>query len=583
MHPLAPLNQHRPAVPAFAHPFTCRRWLVAFALAAVLTAPGRAQESDTLEDAARAKALPLPPITVQQDLPWLYGRIEGFEVLTLCSIRVTEQFLSAQIKGSLIPAQQFRTPRTRSVEIVLWGGDTKAIPPTRKTKYADSGYRFGPGQINGWFIPDVIARSDGDSLVLSANLKTVDSYETAAAQLARCLLADRTPSVPQWMQEGMFGDQGLFPGDLGIQAYGDTSQLSGMLLLPYLPWEGPEPQAEAAAAALIPLADFFRGPPTTADRAARLHWCSQAGLLARWAIADDESIRQQRSVGYWRLAALAAQRPITEQDFAACFKMDYARATTKLAACLLATRRNTARYSPFALSATLPQLDKFILRPATLTEIARLRGNFERMQMNALRESFPDVSRKFEAAARRTLFGAYKSGLSDPAFLGVLGEFEYDTGDLATAREHLEAAATAKQAGTRALLALAHLRLTAARTDLAHGVLFPPAALASILTPLFQARAREPSLSETYTAIGEAWAQSATPPTADNLAVLVEGVKVFPYNSALRWQAIELHRQHKFFQEALALVDQGLALASTEAERARLQQIQTTLRAKIAP
>ena len=94
--------------------------------------------------------------------------------------------------------------------------------------------------------------------------------------------------------------------------------------------------------------------------------------------------------------------------------------------------------------------------------------------------------------------------------------------------------------------------------------------LATVLEPLFAARALAPPLVEVYERIGEAWAAAAVRPTRGHLAVLLEGVRLFPRQTALVLRAAELHLEHGYPEEGASLLDAAERLTEEPATRARI-------------
>lgn len=119
----------------------------------------------------------LPPFVVTEapeELPWRYGAVAGFEVLSLCDDELTREFLVGQRRGTLFLPETFRKELSSPVQVVLWAGKNLPLAPTRKQSWWRSGYDFGWDSARGWFIPNIIAADEGDSLVMAANFQRVD-------------------------------------------------------------------------------------------------------------------------------------------------------------------------------------------------------------------------------------------------------------------------------------------------------------------------------------------------------------------------------------------------------------------------
>lgn len=527
------------------------------------------------ESESRESAHQLPPFVVSEapeQLPWQYGAVAGFEVLTLCDDELTREFLVAQQKGTLFLPETVRKEYSSPVQVVLWAGKNLPLQPTRRQNWARSGYDFGPDSARGWFIPNIIAADDGDALVLAANFQQVDQYESAAIHLTRWRMQRARPILPLWVREGVAGDYGLFPGDVGIQGTGYNRRAVGTIRLPRLPW----PDGEAGD--LIPLWEFFSvSPDLTAGHAEMRLWRAQAGLLARWALFGPER-GAERTRAFWALAEVARYRSITEEDFRAAFGMGFAEAEQELAKFRDLARWDAPTIRVRGFERDLPEFVSFALRRATEAEVARLRGNFERIEMNRWRATAPDLAAKYEATARRTLNRGLRFASDDPGVHAVCGLLEYETGHPAEARPHLEYAFAHGGAGTRALLALARVRLADLSVGLADADRLPAEVLERVLTPLFAAKDMRPAVAEVYQLIGEVWGRSSVTPRRGHLAVLVEGAGLFPDRSDLLWLAADLHHRHGYEVEATDLARRGEQNTADPELRARFSSLLTALK-----
>ena len=82
---------------------------------------------------------------------------------------------------------------------------------------------------------------------------------------------------------------------------------------------------------------------------------------------------------------------------------------------------------------------------------------------------------------------------------------------------------------------------------------------------------------EVYERIGEAWAAAAVRPTRGHLAVLLEGVRLFPRHAALVLRAAELHLEHGYAEEAEALLAAAERVAEDPATRDRVGALRARL------
>jgi len=100
------------------------------------------------------------------------------------------------------------------------------------------------------------------------------------------------------------------------------------------------------------------------------------------------------------------------------------------------------------------------------------------------------------------------------------------------------------------------------------------------LTPLFAARAQQPPLPEVYELIADVWLRTAANATRRHLAVLDEGVHLFPRQPQLALHAAELNLRFGFRDEAVALVRVAARGAGDDATRAQVAALQQRLEAK---
>lgn len=515
------------------------------------------------------KLLPFVVNEETEGLDWHYAAAPGFEILALCDESLVRAFLEAQMKGSLFLPESLQVVRSTPVQVVLWGGKKSPLKPTNRVSYHKGGYDFGLNS-QGWYVPNVIAATDRDFAYLSANFSALDFYEFAAIHLARLQLEESAPAAPAWLREGLVGLWGLFPGDLGIQVSTARNPVTGnpraldMILLPRLLWPQVAPTAE-----IVSLKQFFesweRDGSETAHNDLRR---AQAGLLLRWALFGPH-MNKGFAPRFWGLVERARWHPMTEDAFKAVLGIDYREAEQELREFARRSRSESSYIATPQLSDDLPALAGFALRRATEGEIARLKGNFERLEMGRLKTTAPAVAAGYEAAARRTVARGLRKAPDDPKVHELAGLLEYETGHPDAARPHLDHAFVHNAAGTRALLALARMRLADMRIGLPADGRLSAEALDRVLTPLFAARDRKPPVVEVYQMIAEVWAQSAVPPTKRHLAVLHEGTQFFRDETDFIVAAIELHRRHGYTSEADALLTLGETWARDDDARAR--------------
>jgi len=512
----------------------------------------------------------LPPFVVTEapeELPWQYGAVDGFEVLSLSDEYLTRNVLQAYRRGSGFVPPGLLEERSAPVQFVFWEGGAVQVAPATKVDRPDG----------SWTYRGFIDRSDRDRLLIAANLNRIYHYDSVNTDLALWFLRERTPPLPAWLLVGLEGRWGAWAhlnimvrweGEAKLR-YHVTDRIKTKRLNEHADFR----ELLARREGFTPWAEFFGALPPDESVAPeqRARWDLQAGIFVRWGQFGDGNTGR-RALAFWRFVAEAASGPVTEAMFVRAFGMNFARADAELRRYL----RRAAAQDDFIevprLGHDVEEFKDFRLRSATEGEIARLKGNFERMEMNALRATHPDLAAKYEQAVRRTIRRGLRLAANDARVHELAGLVEYETGHAAAARPHLEYAFAHGGAGTRALLALARVRLADLSAGRTADDRLPAEVLERVLTPLFAAKDRRPALAEVYRCIGDVWARSANAPLRGHLAVLAEGVALFPDDAELRLQAARLHGAHGFEREAAALIDEGVRRAATAEARAKFTQ-----------
>lgn len=544
--------------------------------------------------AAESTMVTLPPFLVEetaQPLPWRYAEVAGLEVLSCCPDRLTGALIANHhrlhaLLGELLPpALQLKMSGPRILIFV----DSARQPPTSREVVAhmalsavdqqaldslavpldDGRLRRRPPPPRYTFLPNLrLWDRDGQALFAIVQESEFHPHRIGLTpEYVAYVLRNRLPALPPWFISGVLTlfARATFTEDALTLERLDWLSASGSAALR----GGPE-----ANRALLPLADFFAGELSLADPAlgAGLSlWQAQAALFIRWGLAGRDSPRR---AALWTFAERAAVEPVTEALFQECFGLDFATAWQQLTAYLPEAIRDRLALRP----AQRPRVPNYSLRPASDVEVARLKGDWERLEVGFVKAQFPALTQKYLEQARRTLMRAYDRGSRDPRLLAVIGLCEVDAGNDVAAREFLEAAAArTKTLRPRAGFELARLRFAAlaAGAPRAGAELRLTADEASeVRAPLFAAREQEPPLPEVYTLIADVLAACAQAPTREQFAVLEEGVRLFPRDTEFVYRTAELNVRHGFSETARWLITLGLTLAPDAAARARFEALQ---------
>jgi hypothetical protein len=582
-------------------------WTIATAVVATAT---RTTAQPPANAAAAGPVVELPAVMVEESSsapPWLYAKANGTEYLSRCSEANTRRYIEGwsralQVTETLVPEALLHRSAIPSVTILYSQQLSQTtspellreLKPDRPTDASHAGapysYRFAPNmRLEDRDMYATFAYIDENTFAttLSAQAsfgylddknqenrgakKTEDASEFEARWMSatpgyvRFLLERRAPALPAWFIEGFDG------------VYRRTRLARGPIVFGKFFWVEAEltanlTQNEQYPRALLPASELFasdalRGPLNgNPKRVATMK--AQVALFVRWALATSAETR----AALWKFAALTAEQPATPELFAACFGFGYAELRDRLSDYLPQAVRDAPRVD----TGKLPPLEPLTIRRATPGEIARLRGEWERLAIAYVRTEQPQVQERYVFQARRTLRRAYDAGIRDPELLATMGLCEVAADDRPAAIAWLEKATAAGVVRPRAYQELARLRLAELRRAQPSGPM-TAAQLGPVLDLLRSAARQEPLLPEIFTALGEIWARHAVAPTTDDFALLEHGARTFARFPSVNLPLALALARHGRKEQASALLTEGLDYVYDEATRERFTGLRNSL------
>lgn len=573
------------------NPLPRLRGLLAAVLVVAVACPPFALAQNQPPTGSETLRLPDMKVVDSPDLPkpesWRYARVGNFEVLSSASETATRKLLAdfgmftrAMALVWPVPVK----PMTTST-IILCGRNGKFDvfpPPGTTTNDAVVPSVFLRNRDQLAIIVDV--ESDriaiDSSKVLVANATSaeyeVDHYRQLYRQYVRYLISQSQARAPAWVEEGLaqiimdieLDDERLIYGKInsyrGVESGGESADS-----------DGTDPTATSGAVVgeqpfnvalanrkLMPLEKFFAVTADSPEAQSPLGnnlWAKQAYLFVHFCLFG-ENLRYQQALATF--VSRLAREPLSEALFKECFKTDYKGMHQELWAYRLHVKHKYQRYALKPEDKLTPK--SIELREASIPEAALITGDALRLSNR----------HDLALAAYRS---AYLRGSRDPALLAGMGAAETALGHPDRARELLEPAVKAGVRRPSAYVDLARLRLAEATAKPAASGKLDSAQMTAVLTPLFEARKLQPALPETYELIATAWAGSAQLPKPDNLAVLDEGIRAFPRNSALLYRAAQLYNQAGAPPVASSIARLGLRFATEPADRTRFEQLIASL------
>ncbi len=528
-------------------------------------------------------AVELPPMLVEESTssaPWYYAQADGAEFLSRCSASTTRQFIAAwlakmQLVRVLVPGE-FLARTDMPTVIVLYAQDLQQTVSAEIQRELQGG-EGRPGEsprgdrVN---IAPNMRLSDRD---MHASIVYLDEALFDASTLGiapshvRFLLAGRSPDLPPWLVEG-----------IERVWHGADFVLEPITLRPLL-WNN-QGESDALAndparpRAVLPAHDLFathaaRGAENQHPRHRETRASAQA-LFFRWALDSGGAIRD----ALWKFAARAADGPVTEEIFEASFGFGFSELRDRLSDYLPKAVGKTAWIDP----GRLPPLPRIEVELATPNQIARLRGEWERLAIGHVRRRLPLAREPYIAQARRTLRRAFDAGDRDPRLLATLGLCEIDADNEGGARQFLEPAVALGVGRPRAGHELARLRFADLRRGVPESKIFSFTELAPIFDPLRRALTQAPPLPEVFILLAEAWARCELAPNTADLAELETGARLFARRPAVGLPLALALARHGKKAEAAAVLDTSGGYPTDEATQAEITRLRAELAAALA-
>jgi hypothetical protein len=539
---------------------------------------------------APASIVELPPMIVAETKgqPWLHVATANHEFLSRCSTRATREFVEGQLiihqlLRELIPSEFLATMAIPNVSIVVpqsgvVGRDDAVFQEMMKEEEmaqrksavnARNQRSDEPASANLQFLPNM--RLDDRDMVAGFTLINEATFEnqrlTVATGYVRFLLARRAPTLPQWLIEGITGlyDQTELRGEpITFKPFNWVSREETTALLR-------DPESRRV---LLPCADLFAPDALVGeDNRAPVRsavWQAQTALLVRWALDPNNP---GMSAALWKLADRAGREPMTEKLVTECFGFGYADLLDRLSDYL-----PTAVKDPVKLKMRkLPPVPRFEMKPATSAQIARLRGEWERMEISVVKEKHPQFLQRYADQARGTFARARARGEREPQLVAAAALCELEAGDLAAALPLLEEAVTAQVERPRVYYELARLRWMALARGAPERQLFSLDQLYPVLEPLRQGMRQLPLLPEMVLLNVDVWLRSRERISPSELGVLVSAAPWLRRYPTVGFQVALLQTTQGKRAEAGAMLGASIPFVTDPAIQAKYRELEEYL------
>ncbi len=598
------MSRHLSGLPDFGKPPARHRRAAAWlSVAALMAVAGLVSRGTDVKLRTVGGVTKLPPFLVEtyRGPTWRYARLPGAEVLARCDDETTTRLALAfyRAEGLLDAILPDRFQRRLDVpgtyifyDEALWPATKKAMsaeirlanPALRIVENEPAAPEADSRDASPFIPPPAIqfprrepAASPGAGIFTNLQLTDPDSVMTFAmvsrsyvdprrtylrpAYVAE-LLKGRVPSLPDWFQTGFLGlYQQINYGDERV-----TLPVPAFAGLAATPSVGPD---VAAANGLLPLARLFRGTSgMSPDDLAK--WVPETALFVAWGIDPAGG----RAAAFWRFVDGSARGLPIEREFRACFGFGLAEAVRQLAA-----YGGESHVLRWRLARRFRQLPDFSLRDATWEDVARIEGEWERLEARYVKSVLPYVESSYFLRARRTLQHAYDRGDRDPRLLASLGLLECDAGDNRAAVRYLAPAAQRGVIGPQVYFELAQYRydyeLDRSRRD--DGKL-EPAQGQEIQQWLITACGQAPPHRQIFGLMAEVAAHTAGPTAPAVFDTLGEGIRLFPDDMKLFARVVRLCAADDRRPQAEKLIRWRRKLATDDGVRQELASLDAGLK-----
>jgi hypothetical protein len=534
----------------------------------------------------------LPPFIVEgkgHPLRWRHLSLPGFEVLAVCDDAVTERFVERCLRLEqllrLILPEKYQAKSCIPEKLILFNEDLMHArsQEVMEEMMQRAGAKMPDRPAPPLFPWEIVGSSapwprwkmrvlpnlrlwDADTTVVFASVpehRVVPMDFTYQVDRITDLLKRRSPALPAWLVEGITG------------VYRQTNLKTAYAQFAPALWSSAEESRAIAAdpdrpRTLLPIQELLASPREASTELQEI-WRVQCALFVRWAAVENSGARRD---SLWKLIDRLEHEPLTEQLFQECFGFGFAEMRDRLSDYLPVAAASNVILRP----ESLPNLRESNIRAATDLEIARICGEWERLEIIHIKKTLPELTQKYVEQARRRVNGLDRDGIRDPDLLAVRALVEIDGGNPSAAFEDLESAAAGGMMRPRALLELALLRQQKFLVETADGKL-DAEQRAQVLQPLNLACTQEPALPEVYVLMAKQWSEVPKPPV-DALLRLNAGIRRFPQISPLVLLGVVCNINGGLKEPAIELATVGLLHAQDPKMREHLQRILNDLKGK---
>jgi len=307
----------------------------------------------------------------------------------------------------------------------------------------------------------------------------------------------------------------------------------------------------------------------------------QTALFLRWIFdprpktpAADNNLRagpKPTAEALWRFLDRVEQTGFSEQVFEECFKWNTAEVDLILRSYLPYACRSQAAFHLSADDVVSP-LSELPLHEATVPELVRMKGRLNRLSIRYIRQYYPEMLPAYLEQALRNRRRAQEVDDADPRLLAELGLGEVDAGNDDTAYPLLYAAVQEHAVHPRAYYELSRIewqRLRQRDPDMKT----PGTAVEQLMEYLTLGLRQKPAMHQSYALLFELWLRTKAKLTPAQVAMLGEGVRLFPGQFRVIFAAVLLQAERGDSTVAMHLGTYGMRWLTDQTERDKLNNL----------
>ncbi|MBI2518388.1 MAG: hypothetical protein HYV95_16020 [Opitutae bacterium] len=324
--------------------------------------------------AAGESPVVLPEFRVE-GTPWLYARMGDMEILSRASPGRARQLAAALVRGRRLYPDFFTRDRRLPLLLIVADSPRRTVSGLKPAVMVEADERQWPR--NYQEVSEGHDLADEKLAVIAINLGAVNNLWLVLSSWSKRIVLTQRPAFPEWVTAGLFGESGAVSSVIGRPQ-------STTVRFPRLSWPDPAvspgefPQAAADFPVFAEMFDSARKADVMSPKE-KTKFQFQTAFFARWSLFGPAKNGRNRN-GYWAFAEMARRGQATEAVFRECYGMDWAQSCAEMRTYLKRKHVGLIDVQMPHVMADVPEAERLKFRDATLEEVRRILGDFNRLR-----------------------------------------------------------------------------------------------------------------------------------------------------------------------------------------------------------